>query len=188
MIMYRKLTVATALTLASLAVPAALSSPAGSASRSEADIALLQRPAVASDQLPPAVAKLVDTAEVDTTTVRLGAKAGTRQIFVAQGTRGLCLIQVDDPTGPAFVTTCASTLIAGGVYLASFDRAAGSMHVVDVVPDDVTSASVNGKVVPVSGNVLVTGSIPIGSTVELIGANGSQRIPIATGSPQPAAG
>jgi hypothetical protein len=168
-----------AITCAALLLPAGISSSATSATSSRVSIALLDRPAGFGDQLPPAVARLVDVKEVDTSTIRLGATSGSVQYFVAQGARGLCLIRVDDPVGPLFTTTCASTLIAGGVYLGTLDRAAGSMQIADVVPDDVTSAIVDGTPVKVSNNLLVTGEIPLGASISVIGAAGAQRVPIA---------
>ena len=96
--MQRTLALAAAITLAALLLPAAMSSSARSAASSPARIALLDRPAGFGDQLPPAVAKLVDAKEVDASTVRFGARSdGSAQYYVAQGTRGLCLIRVDDP-------------------------------------------------------------------------------------------
>ena len=178
--MHRTLAAASVLTIAALLLPAAVSSTASSAPVSNATVALLERPAGLADQLPPAVAKLVDAKEVDVSTVRLGATVGSQQFFVAQGARGLCLIRVDDPAEPAFTTTCASTLIAGGVYLASLDRSAGTMQLADVVPDDVTRASVAGKAVGVSNNLLVTGDIPIGASVSVIGASGPQQVPVGS--------
>ena len=190
--MHRTLALAGTISVAALLLPAGISSTAGSATSSSARIALLDRAAVAGDQLPPAVAKLVNTNEVDVSTVRLGATSGTSRFYVANGTRGVCLIRVDDPLVPAFTTTCASTLISGGVYLASLDRAAGTMQIADVVPDDVSSASINGASIPVSGNVLVTGNVPIGASVNLIGKSGSQLVPVpveaASSLPAPSAG
>jgi hypothetical protein len=187
--MHRTLALAATISAAALLLPAGISSTAGSATSSSARIALLDRPAGPADQLPPAVAKAVNTREVDVSTVRLGATSGSSQFYVAQGTRGVCLIRVDDPVAPAFSTTCASTLIAGGVYLASLDRIAGTMQVADVVPDDVTSASVDGKAVAVSGNVLVTADVPIGASVSVTSKSaGTQPVmlPSATASQLPA--
>ena len=172
---------------AALLLPVGVSPSARSATSARASIALLERPAGFADQLPPAVAKLVDVQEVDTSTIRLGATSGSVRYFVAQGTRGLCLIRVDDPVGPVFTTTCASTLISGGVYLGTLDRAAGTMQIADIVPDDVTSASVDGKPVPVANNLLVTGDIPLDASVSVTGAAGTQRVPVTVGpSPLPA--
>jgi hypothetical protein len=180
--MQRTLALAAAITLAALLLPAAISSSARSAASSQARIALLERPAGFGDQLPAAVAKLVDVKEVDASTVRLGATTDSAQYFVAHGTRGLCLIRVDDPIQPNFTTTCAGTLIAGGVFLGTLDRAAGSMEVADIVPDDVTRATVGGKSVSVANNLLVTGDIPIGASVSVIGSAGAQRVPLAVGA------
>jgi hypothetical protein len=176
--MHRTLALAGTLSAAALLLPAGISSTAGSATSSSARLALLDRAPGPGDQLPPAVAKLVNTNEVDLSTVRLGATSGSSQFYVADGARGVCLIRVDDPAAPAFSTTCASTLISGGVYLASLDRAAGTMQIADVVPDDVSSASIDGTAVPVSGNVLVTGHVPIGASVNVIGKNGPQPVPV----------
>ena len=178
--MQRTLALVAAIALAALLLPAAISSSARSAASSPARIALLDRPAGFGDQLPPAVAKRVDTREVDASTIRFGARSGdgSAQYYVAQGARGLCLIRVEDPLAPSFTTTCASTLIAGGVYLGTLDRQAGTMEVADIVPDDVTSASVDGKQLAVSNNLLVTGEIPLGSSISVIGASGAQRVPI----------
>jgi hypothetical protein len=186
--MQRTLALAAAITLAALLLPAAISSSARSAASSQARIALLERPAGFGDQLPPAVAKLVDVQEVDASTVRLGATTDSAQYFVAQGTRGLCLIRVDDPVQPNFTTTCASTLIAGGVYLGTLDRAAGSMQVADIVPDDVTGASVDGSPAPVANNMLVTGDVPLAASVRVTAAAGAQRVPITIGPSTPVAG
>jgi hypothetical protein len=175
--MQRTLALIVASTGAALLLPAGVSSSARSAASSPASIALLERPAGPGDRLPPAVAKLVDVKEVDTSTVRLGATSGSVEYFVAQGARGLCLIRVDDPVSPNFTTTCASTLIAGGVYLGTLDRAGGTMQLADVVPDDVTSATVAGTRVPVTNNLLVTGDIPLGASVSVNGAAGAQRVP-----------
>jgi hypothetical protein len=178
--MQRTLALATAITLAALLLPAAVSSTASSATSSQVRIALLDRPATFGDQLPPAVSKLVDTKEVDVSTVRFGGRSGdgSAQYYVAQGTRGLCLIRVDDPAQPNFTTTCASTLIAGGVYLGTLDRQAGTMEIADIVPNDVTTATINGKQVPVSNNLLVTGAIPLDSSISVVGASGAQQVPI----------
>ena len=111
--------------------------------------------------------------------MRLGASTGPLQFFVARGKRGLCLIRVDDPVAPAFATTCASTLITGGVYLASLDRSAGTMRIADIVPDDVTRASIDGTLVGVANNLLVSGDIPIGASIDLIGAGGQQHVPVS---------
>ena len=91
--MHRTLALAALLTLAALLLPAGISSSARSAAGSRVSIALLERPAVASDQLPPAVARGIDTTEVDTSTTRLGGTSGSVQYFVAQGKRGICLIR-----------------------------------------------------------------------------------------------
>jgi hypothetical protein len=177
--MHRTLALAALLSLAALLLPAGISSSARSAAGSKVSIALLDRSAVASDQLPPAVARAIDTTEVDTSTTRLGATSGSVQYFVAQGRRGICLIRVDDPVAPAFAATCASTLIAGGVYLASLDRAAGTMQVADVVPDDVKQATVDGAGVGVTNNLVVTGDVPLQASLAVIGATGAaQRVPI----------
>jgi hypothetical protein len=176
--MQRTLALVAAITLAALLLPATITSSARSAASSQVRIALLERPAGFGDQLPPAVARLVNVKEVDSSTVRLGATTDSAQYFVAQGTRGLCLIRVDDPVQPNFTTTCASTLIAGGVYLGTLDRAAGSMEIADVVPDDVTRATVDGKSVSVANNLLVTGDIPLDASVSVIGSAGAQRVPI----------
>jgi hypothetical protein len=175
--MHRTLAFAATISAAALLLPAGISSTAGSATSSSARIALLDRPAGPDDQLPPAVAKAVNAKEVDVSTVRLGATSGSSRFYVAQGTRGVCLIRVDDPVAPAFSTTCASTLISGGVYLASLDRTAGTMQVADVVPDDVTSATVDGTPVPVSGNLLVTGDVRIGASVSVVSkSSGTQPV------------
>jgi hypothetical protein len=185
--MQRMLALVVAGTGAALLLPAGVSPSARSATSARASLALLERPAGFTDRLPAAVAKLVDVQEVDTSTIRLGATSGSVQYFVAQGARGLCLIRVDDPVGPVFTTTCASTLIAGGVYLGTLDRAAGTMQIADIVPDDVASASVDGKTVPVANNLLVTGDIPLGAPVSVRGAAGVQRVPITVGpAPLPA--
>jgi hypothetical protein len=176
--MHRTLALAALLALTALLLPAGISSSARSAAGSNPRIALLERPARASDQLPAAVFKAVDTADVDISTTRLGATIGSVQYFVAQGKRGICLIRVDDPAGPTFATTCASTLISGGVYLASLDRNAGTMQVADVVPDDVKQAAVGGAAVGVSNNLLVTGDVPISASVDVVGAAGVQHVPI----------
>jgi hypothetical protein len=176
--MHRTLALFSLLALTTLLLPAGISPSARSAAGSTPRIALLERPARASDQLPPAVARAVDSAEVDVSTTRLGATSGSAQFFVAQGRRGICLIRVDDPAGPAFAWTCSSTLIAGGVYLASLDRNAGTMQVADVVPDDVKQATVDGAAVGVSNNVLVTEDVPINASVDVVGAAGAQRVPI----------
>jgi hypothetical protein len=177
--MHRTLALAALLTLAALLLPAGISSSARSAAGSKVSIALLDRPAVASDQLPPAVAKSINTTEVDISTTRLAAANGSLQYFVAQGRRGICLIRVEDQAAPAFATTCASTLIAGGVYLASLDRAAGTMQVADVVPDDVQRATVDGASVGVANNLVVTGDVPIRASLAVVGASGAtQRVPI----------
>jgi hypothetical protein len=176
--MHRTVTLVGVATLATLLPASHVSSSPSSAAGSDPAIALLDRPARAVDQLPPAVANGIDANEVDVSSVRLGATSGSLQFFVARGKRGLCLIRVDDPIAPAFTTTCASTLITGGVYLASLDRAAGTMQVADVLPDDVASASVGGKPVAVANNLLVTGDIPIGASIDVIGATGEQHVPI----------
>jgi hypothetical protein len=175
---HRTLAVAAVVILAALLPAAGVSFSPGSAGGSDPGIALLDRPALAVDQLPPAVAKAIDADEVDVSTVRLGASKGSLQFFVARGKRGLCLIRVDDPIAPAFTTTCASTLIAGGVYLASLDRTAGTMQIADIVPDDVSRASIDGTLVSVTNNLLVTGDIPIGASIELIGSAGEQQVPV----------
>lgn len=185
--MHRTLALAGTLSAAALLLPAGISSTAGSATSSSARLALLDRAAGADDQLPPAVAKQVNPKEVDLSTVRLGATSGSSQFFVAQGTRGVCLIRVDDPVAPAFTTTCASTLISGGVYLATVDRAAGTMQIADVVPDDVTAATVDGAPVPVSDNLLVTGDVPIDASVDLVGKSGTQPVPVAPAPALPVA-
>ncbi len=177
--MQRTLALVVASAGGALLLPAGVSSSARSAASSRASIALLDRPAGAGDRLPAVVAKLVDSKEVDASTVRLGATSGSVQYFVAQGARGVCLIRVDDPVAPLFTTTCASTLIAGGVYLGTLDRAAGTMQLADVVPDDVTRATVDGEVVPVANNLLVTGDIPLDASVSVIGAAGAQRVPVS---------
>lgn len=177
--MHRTLAGGSILALA-LVLPAGISSPAGSASRSVAKISLLDRAATPADALPAPVARLVDAKEVDGATVRLGATTLSAQFFVAQGTRGICLIRVDDPVAPVFTTTCASTLISGGVFLASIDRAQKTMQVADVVPDDVTSAIVGGSTTPVRGNLLVTSEIPLGSSISVVGASGAQPVPLGT--------
>jgi hypothetical protein len=175
---YRTLAAAAAATLGALLLAADVSSSPGSAAGSDPGIALLERPARAADQLPPAVAKGIDANEVDVSTVRLGATYESLQFFVARGKRGLCLIRVDDPVAPAFTTTCASTLLAGGVYLASLDRTAGTMQIADILPDDVSGASVDGKPVAVTNNLLVAGDIPIGASIDVIGPGGEQHVPI----------
>ena len=48
----------------------------------------------------------------------------------------------------------------------------------DIVPDDVTRATVDGTPVGVENNLLVTGDIPLGATVEVIGSAGPQRVPL----------
>ena len=181
--MHRTLAVAAVATLATLLPAAGVSSSPSSAAGSDAGIALLDRPARAGDQLPPAVAKGIDRDEVDVSTIRLGAASGSLQFFVARGKRGLCLIRVDDPVTPAFTTTCASTLIAGGVYLASLDREAGTMQIADILPDDATRAWVDGKPVGVANNLLVTGDIPIGASIEVIGSGGDQHLPVSPSTP-----
>jgi hypothetical protein len=168
----------TLLVLAATAVGVSRSTAGSSVS-----IAPLERPAVASDELPAAVAKGINTTEVDISTTRLGATNGSVQYFVAQGRRGICLIRVDDPAAPVFATTCASTLLAGGVYLASLDRAAGTMQVADVVPDGVQQATVDGAGAGVANNLLVTGNVPMHASLAVIGpAGAAQRVPIAVGA------
>jgi hypothetical protein len=105
----RTFTLVVAMTCAALLLPAGISSSASSSASSRVSIALLDRPAAFGDQLPPAVAKLVDVKEVDASTTGLGATRGSVQYFVAQRARGLCLIRIDDPVGPVFTTTCASS-------------------------------------------------------------------------------
>jgi hypothetical protein len=177
--MHRTLAVAGVLTTTALLLPAAISSSASSSSRSDARVALLERAAGPADALPPAVAKLIDAKEVDLSSTRLAGTRGTLQFFVAQGARGVCLIRVDDPRAPIYSATCASTLAAGGVYLASLDRAKGTMQLADVVPDDVTHASVEGTRIGAENNLVVTGEIAIGSAVDVVGPAGSERVPVA---------
>jgi hypothetical protein len=177
--MHRTVAVAGVLTLSALLLPAAISSTAGSSARSTASVALLERPAGPADALPPEIASQIDAKEVDLSTTRLAAASGTLQYFVAQGARGICLIRVDSSNGPAYAATCASTLIAGGVYLASLDRQKGTMEVADVVPDDVTHAAVAGSKVGAQNNLVVTGEIPIGTPVAVVGVAGALRVPIA---------
>jgi hypothetical protein len=177
--MHRTVAAAGVLTLTALLLPAAISSTAGSSPSANARIAVLERPAGPADALPPDVAKQIDAKEVDLSTTRLAATSGMVQYFVAQGTRGVCLIRVDGSTGPAYVATCASTLIAGGVYLASLDRQKGTMQLADVVPDDVTHASVAGSKVGAQNNLVLTGEVPIGTSVDVVGAAGPLHVPIA---------
>ncbi len=186
--MQRTLALALALTLAALVVPAGVSNIASSASSSSATIALLQRPQAFGDSLPPAVAKGIDPGEVDLSTVRLGVSDGSQQFYVAKGTRGLCLIRVDDPAAPAFTYTCASTLANGGVYLDSLDRASGSMQLADVVPDGVTGASIDGKVVPIMNGVLVADGVTLGASVSLLSPSGSQPVPTPAATSAPPIG
>ena len=176
------------LTAAALVVPAGISGVASSAPSSNATIALLERPAAFGDSLPPAVAKGIDPGEVDLSSVRLGASDGSQQFYVAKGTRGVCLIRVDDPAAPAFTYTCASTLANGGVYLDTLDRANGSMQLADVVPDGVTGASIDGKVVPISNGVLVADGVSLGASVTLLGASGSQPVPTPADTSAPPIG
>jgi hypothetical protein len=176
--MHRTLVVAGVLTSAALLLPAAISSTATSSPTSSASVALLERAATPADTLPAAVAKMIDAKEVDLSTTRLAAKTGTVQYFVAQGARGICLIRIDDPDAPVYGATCSSTLIAGGVYLASLDRQKGTMQLADVVPDDVTHASVEGAHVGASNNLVVTGDIPIGASIDVVSAAGAQHVPI----------
>lgn len=176
--MPRTLALALALSLTALVAPASISTVADSASSSNATVSLLDRPEAFGDSLPPAVANGVDPREVDLSSVRLGARDGSEQFFVSKGTRGLCLIRVDDPAAPAFTYTCASTLAAGGVYLAELDRANGTMQLADVVPDDVTQASIDGKVVAIANGVLVADDVPIGASVKLVSPSGSQTVPL----------
>jgi hypothetical protein len=188
MTMPRTLQLALAITLVTLVVPAGVSSVASSATTSDATVSLLDRPATFGDALPPAVAKGVDPQEVDLASVRLGASRGTEQFYVAKGTRGLCLIRVDDPAAPAYVYTCASTLAAGGVYLAHLDRDSDTMELADIVPDDVTSASIDGKPVAVDNGLLVADDVPIGASVSLVGSRGAQSVPVpVAASPLPTA-
>jgi hypothetical protein len=70
-------------------------------------------------------------------------------------------------------------LIAGGVYLGTLDRAAGTLQIADVVLDDVTSTTVDGTPSKASNNLLVTGDIPLGAAISVIRAAGAQRVPIA---------
>jgi hypothetical protein len=171
---------ATAVAAVAALLPAAgVSFSSGSGGGSDAPLAVLDRPARAVDELPPAVAQAIDADEVYVSTVRLGASKGSLQFFVARGTRGLCLIRVDDPIAPLFTTTCASTLVAGGVYLASLDRTAGTMQIADIVPDDVSGASIDGTLVSVANNLLVSGDIPIGASIDLIGSGGEQHVPVS---------
>jgi hypothetical protein len=187
MTMPRTLALALVLTLAALVVPAGISNVADSATSSNASISLLDRPAAFGDSLPPSVAQGLDSREVDLSSVRFGGSDGSEQFFVAKGTRGLCLIRVDDPSAPAFTYTCASTLSSGGVYLAQLDRSSGTMQLADVVPDDVTQASIGGRTVGISNGVLVADDVPLGASVELVSPSGSQIVPLPTSaSTQPA--
>lgn len=186
--MQRTLALALTLTAVALVVPAGISNIASSAPSSNATIALLERPAAVGDSLPPAVAKGIDPAEVDLSSARLGATNGSQQFYVAKGTRGLCLIRVDDPAAPAFTYTCASTLANGGVYLDTLDRGSGSMQLADVVPDGVTGASIDGKVVPISNGILVADGVSLGASVTLLGANGSQPVPTPADTSAPPIG
>jgi hypothetical protein len=188
MTMQRTLALALTLTAVALVVPAGISSIASSAPSSSATIALLERPAAFGDSLPPAVAKGIDPAEVDLSSARLAASDGSQQFYVAKGTRGLCLIRVDDPAAPAFTYTCASTLADGGVYLDSLDRANGSMQLADVVPDGVARASIDGKVVPVSNGILVADGVSLGASVTLLGSSGSQPVPTPAATSAPPIG
>lgn len=177
--MHRTVAASGVLALSTLLLPATISSTASSASRATARIALLERPATAADSLPPSVAKAIDTDEVDISTTRLAATRGSLQFFVAQGARGVCLIRVDGSDGFSYGATCASTLIAGGVYLASLDRQKGTMQLADVVPDDVTHASVAGATIGAQNNLVVTGDVPLGTPVAVVGASGTLRVPVA---------
>jgi hypothetical protein len=178
--MHRTLALVGALSLGVLLVPTAASPLAQSASSSDARVSLLDRPAAFADNLPPAVAKQIDPQEVDLSTARLATTDGSSQIFVAQGKRGLCLIRIDDPTTSGFAYTCASTLAAGGVYLAHVDRTIGTMQLADIVPDSVTSATIDGKPAGIAGNVLVADNVPIDATVTLVGTSGKQNVPLPT--------
>jgi hypothetical protein len=185
--MHRTAAVAGVLTLSALLLPAAISSSAGSSTRANESIAVLERPAGPADSLPPEVARQIDAKEVDLSTTRLAATSGVVQYFVAQGTRGICLIRLDGSNGPAYVATCANTLIAGGVFLASLDRQKGTMQVADVVPDDVTHARVAGSKVGAQNNLVLTGEVPLGASIEVVGSAGPLRVPIAvSASPLPA--
>jgi hypothetical protein len=178
MTMHRTLALVGALSLGVLLIPAEASPLAESASRSDASVSLLDRPAAFADVLPPAVAKQIDPAEVDLASVRLATTDNSAQIFVAQGKRGLCLIRVDDPTAGGFAYTCSSTVAAGGVYLEHIDRTAGTMQLTDIVPDSVTRATIDGKPAEVAGNVLVADNVPLGASVTLAGTDGIQNLPM----------
>jgi hypothetical protein len=178
MTMPRTLPLALAITLVTLVVPAGISSVASSAPSSDATVSLLDRPAAFGDSLPPAVAKGIDPQEVSLASVRLGATHGTQQFFVAKGTRGICLIRVDDPAAPEYVYTCASTLASGGVYLAHLDRDSGTMQLADVVPDGVTGASIDGRSVAIQNGLLVADDVPLGASVSLVGSQGTQSVPV----------
>ena len=184
--MHRTAALTALLTLSALLLPSAISSPARSATSGDGRIALLDRPAVPSDSVPPAVAAVIDAKEVDLSSSRLADERGGRQYFVARGARGLCLIRVDAVAG--YAASCASTLIAGGVYLASLDRQKGTMEVADVVPDDVTHASVAGSPTAAANNLVVVEDIPIGTAVDVEGPNGAVRVPIAARTPVPPRG
>ena len=180
MTMHRTVAVAGVLTLSALLLPTAISSPARSATSADARVALLDRPARPADSVPAAVAAQIDAKEIDLSSSRLAAVRGTRQYYVARGARGLCLIQVDE--GPAYAATCASTLVAGGVYLATLDRQKGTMQLADVVPDDVTQASVAGAAVAAANNLVLADDVPIGAPVTVDAPTGSVAVPIGTGA------
>jgi len=57
------------------------------------------------------------------------------------------------------------------------------MQIADILPDDATRAWVDGKPVGVANNLLVTGDIPIGASIEVIGSGGDQHLPVSPSTP-----
>ena len=62
------------------------------------------------------------------------------------------------------------------------------MQLADVVPDGVTGASIDGKVVPFSNGILVAHGVSLGASVTLLGANGSQPVPTPADTSAPPIG
>lgn len=146
-------------------------------------MSVLDRPAKASDRLPPALVNSGLASHLDNpASARLALSTGGTNVFVARGRNGtLCLIM----TSREFAATCTGRdlLRDGAIYLTT-PEADGTMDVYAAVPDgfaEATAGSVNGAV---SDNAVWLHGVPLSATtLYLTGRSGSRVVALGLQTP-----
>jgi len=149
-------------------------------------LGIFDRPATAADALPTAI--LGSPAAIrfaGATSARLAQTNGTRSVFVVRGRGATVCVVVADSADQGYATDCASRrlLATGAIYL-SMPHPDGTLDVVGVADDRVTSVQQAGAVAPTRNNVFVLNGVR-GQVISLARSDGVRTVDLGPQSPLP---